>query len=379
MAAQTTDDAVADQHRGTLKNALDLWTQSQQEQAAEALKPAVEAGWLPAVLAAAWFNQQRGLHAESVPLVQRALDAGNALPGMWFFGNYIATAEHRPLALEIARVANESGYPWDVVGNWSAFWTQGDQDGAVALFEVTTRPQPAGLRAEWERMLDDVRTGMTEVQGAATVVSTARDEAVEAIRGHESAIREEMERVEQLVGDTTSLVHGATADHIAKAYAERASNALSAARKWTGWAIVVGVVAAVWAVAVTVHAFAESQGVSTTIGKVLVSIPILVVAGYLASIASNNRRMGWHWSHVELQIRTAEPFIANLDQDTRNRLLAALAIRFFPGQGQDPQQGAAASTERLDVGTLISGILHELGPRPSRAAAPAAPSSPDTE
>jgi hypothetical protein len=217
-----------------------------------------------------------------------------------------------------------------------------------------------------ERLIEQTASNTAEIQSAAAVVNVTRDEAVEAIRDHEAALQEARERVERLVDDTSSLVHGVTADHIAKAYAERAKGALASAGKWTIAAIVVGIAGALWAVAVAIHAFTESQSVSETVGKVLVSLPILVVAGYLASIASNNRRMGWHWSHIELQIRTAEPFIANLDDDTRNRLLAALAIRFFPGQGQDPQQGAASS-ERLDVGTLISGILHELAPSVSRS------------
>lgn len=323
MADANADPALQEQNRAELKNALTLWLQGQQDQAAQVLQPAIERDWLPAILAGAWFEQSRSRHAEAIPLVRRALALGNPLPGMWFFGQYINDPENHELAIETARVANEDGYPWDVVGNWQTFWNQGHQDEAVALFEAAAIPQPSRIRAEWDRLLEDARTGMGEIQNAAAIVQTARDEAVESIRAEEAALRSERERVETLVSDATSLVHGVTADHIAKAYAERARGALGAARRWTVAAIVVGVLAAAWATAVAVHAFTEEQGVSTTIGKVLVSLPILLVAGYLASIASNNRRMGWHWSHIELQIRTAEPFIANLDEDTRNRLLCA--------------------------------------------------------
>jgi hypothetical protein len=365
-----TEDAPPFDYRPSLTEALNQWVQGQQDAAEGALQPAVDAGAMPAILALLWFYQQRGKVVEAAPLIEKALSEGIVTPGLWPLGNYMADPQFKQLAVDIIRVASEYGTPYDAIAHWPGFWNQGDQDKSITLFELAARPQPRSLRLQLDDLLGEARAGTGEIQSAAAIVAASRDEAVDAIRAHEVAIGEDRERVEKLVADTTSLVHGATSDHIAKAYAQRAKEALDSAGTWTTWAIVTFVAAAAWAVGVAVHSFRNGDvGTTETIGKVLVSLPILLLAGYVASVAANKRRMGWHWSHVELQIRTAEPFIANLDLETRNRLLAALAIRFFPGQGQDPQQGGA-STESLDVGTLISGILHELGPRRGGGAPP---------
>jgi hypothetical protein len=120
---------------------------------------------------------------------------------------------------------------------------------------------------------------------------------------------------------------------------------------------------------VGIHAATSSASAESVIGKALVTVPLLAIAAYLGSIAASTRRMGWHWRHVELQIKTAEPFIAELDDDTRKALQAALAIRFFPGQGQDPQQ-SGTQTESLDLSNVIAEVFREL--RGARAQPPAA-------
>jgi hypothetical protein len=345
--------------------ALNMWQGGAQQDAIDRLSEAAGAGHMPAIVLTLWFLAQLGQAAAAAPLIKQALAAGIVLPGLWSLPHLLANPETVDTGMEVVRASSDTGAQPDPVGYWPTLWGQGLQDAAATLFELVALPQPRGLRAEWERLLSEARNGASEIQSAATTVGSEREEAILSITAHEVALTQERERVQRLVEETTSLVHGVTAAHIAKAYSDRAKTALKAANWWTAAAIAVGIVGAGWAAFVAFHAFHENQGVSTAIGKTLVSIPILIVAGYLAGIAGSNRRMGWHWSHVELQIRTAEPFIATLDEETRDRLLAALAIRFFPGQGQDPQQGGGSS-ESLDVGSLISGILHELRP----AAAP---------
>jgi hypothetical protein len=314
-------------------------------------------------VARTWFDQQRGQYEVAVPLVERALAAGVLLPAVWHYGNLVSMDEHRDLFVSILQTFMELGVPFDSISAyWLTLWNAGSQDAAVALFEAAAEPHPRSRRGELNDLLLAARDGANEIQTASAIVNERREEAITSIREHERAIEGERERVQRLVNDVTSLVQGKTADHMATAYAGFAGKALKAANWLTAAAITVAVIGAGWAGFVAYHAFQEDEGLQTTIGKVLVSLPILVIAGYIASVASSNRRMGWHWRHVELQIRTAEPFIGNLDQDTRDSLLAALAIRLFPGQAQDPQHGGASS-ERMDVGTLITGILHELKPR----------------
>jgi hypothetical protein len=87
------------------------------------------------------------------------------------------------------------------------------------------------------------------------------------------------------------------------------------------------------------------RDIENALGKAALVIPLLAFAAYVGKLAGDHRRMAWHWRHVELQIRTADPFIAPLDDAPRKALLAALALRLFPGQAQDPQRGGVEAPD----------------------------------
>jgi hypothetical protein len=331
---------------------------------------------MPAVVLQAWFYAQRNEYQYAAPLIELALDAGVLPPGHWHIGSLINDESQRPLALRVIQATTDLGPIYEATGYWQSFWNAGDRDAAVAIFESAAVPQSRERRRELEELVGEARASTTEINNAAAVVDAAREAATRTITEHEDSINAEKTRVESLVREVTSLVQGVTADHMAKAYADRSKQALRTANWWTAAAILVGLAGAGWAAFVAIHAFQEDEGLTTTIGKVLVSIPVLIVAGYLAGIAASHRRMGWHWSHVDLQIRTAEPFIGALDKEARDKLLAALAIRFFPGQGQDPQHGSASS-ETMDVSSLVQGVFQEFSPRRGPSAPGSTPSAQD--
>ena len=349
------EDATTQDLRSTLYEALVHWKAARQDEAIEAVREHADLGSLPAAIALAWFYAQRGQGAQAEQAVRTALSGGIVYPGLWHFRSYASVQEYVPFALEIARAAADGGNISDQVGYWETLWDAGFQDAAVSLFEAAGSPHATGMRGEWERLVADARSGEKEIQAAAAIVGSSRAQAESSIQQSEELITAERERVRNLVQETADLVHRVTAGHIGTAYAERAKDTLRAARNWTVAAVVVGFVASAWAAYVAYHAFSEDEGLSTTVGKTLVSVPLFVVAGYLASVGASNRKMGWHWTHIELQIRTAEPFIGVLDEPTRHKLLAALALRFFPGQGQDPQSGGGS--ESYDPGAVIASVL----------------------
>ena len=109
---------------------------------------------------------------------------------------------------------------------------------------------------------------------------------------------------------------------------------------------VVGVAAIGLAAAFVLIGLAESADISDTLTKASISIPLLVLAAYLNRLGNEERRDARTWRHVELQIRTARPYLANLPQATSSEVLAALALRFFPGQSQNPHGGEPDSKTR---------------------------------
>ena len=352
---------MSEENRQSLNTALNDWVQGQQDSAINAVAPLATSENLPAVVMLTWFYAQRGNAPEAAPYVRIATDAGLVLPGLWFAGRYASAtdAEQVQIVLDVAQNIANGAPATDLIGQWTVLWNAGFADAALRLFEEAAEPFPAGPRAEWERLSTEARGLLAELQSAAAGIEVQRDAALDLMRQSTTEIEAEATRVRTLVDETTSFVHGLTATELAKAYTKRANDTQSAARWWTGFAIVLGIGAAAWAAVIAHDAYNKgSQTVAEITAKALLSLSVLVLAGYIAQIAANTRRMAWHWAHVALQISTAEPFIGNLEKNTRERLLAALAVRLFPGQSLDPQS-EAGTHESLDVGLLLAAVLGE--------------------
>lgn len=349
----------ADQ-RQELNAALNDWVQGQRDAAIARVVPVAASGHLPAVVMIGWFLAQTGNWQAATPHVRRAVDAGLALPGLWFAGNYATSndEEHVRLLLDLAETVANGAPTQDLVAYWNALWNAGSADAALQVFEKAADPTPGARKTEWDLLVNDARGFVSEIQSVGATITAQRDNTIESMRERGVEVEREAVRVKSLVDETTSLVHGVTASELAKAYTERADNTQTAARWWTGASIILGVGAVVWAAIIARDAYHSTQTPAEITAKGLLSLSVLVLAGYLGQIAANSRRMSWHWAHVALQIRSAEPFIGNLEKNTRERLLAALAVRLFPGQSLDPQS-KSGTQESLDVGTLLAAVLGE--------------------
>jgi hypothetical protein len=342
-----------------------LMAQGQWQAAVDAARPLAERGDLPGILAYCFAANQLGQPFEQLqPFVDQALVHGVIFPAMWVGSRMVSDPSQYDALLPLVNHILDVFPGWDVTAWAQTMAAQGRADAAARLLETVAHPRPQTLRA-LEAIKSESETVLATLRTAAATVEEDRSKAAKAIQEHADAVSQERERAQKLVTDTTRLVHDAAADHMAQSYAARAQSTLSAALGWTIAALVVATVAVGWGVYVGIHAASGAATTQTVVGKALVTVPLLALAAYLGNVAASTRRMGWHWRHVELQIKTAEPFIAELDDDTRKALQAALAIRFFPGQGQDPQHEGAQS-ETVDLSSVIAEVFRELrgGVRP---------------
>jgi len=219
-------------------------------------------------------------------------------------------------------------------------------------------PGEPGKRREASKLLAEARGSLDGIRDHVQGVAEAREGAIEAIRAAGAAVEQERERVTQLVAQVDAMVHNVTSVQLAKEYAEQATKEEASAGRYTRAALGIAGATAVVGVIFALVALAGHHDLTTVLGKASLAIPLLAFAAYVGKLGGDHRRMAWHWRHVELQIRTADPFIAPLDDSARKVILAALALRLFPGQSQDPQRGGV---EHGDP----SGFLSELARIPT--------------
>ena len=128
-----TEDAPPIEYRSVLSQALSQWQEGQQDAALVTLQPAVDAGVMPAIIAAAWMHYQRSQHAQAAPLVEQALSEGIVLPALWGLGSFLSDPDFKQLGVNVIRGLADFGVPYDPVSQWQTLWAQGDVDHAVTL------------------------------------------------------------------------------------------------------------------------------------------------------------------------------------------------------------------------------------------------------
>jgi hypothetical protein len=357
----STPDSVAQSpYRDQIIQAIQQGNSGNWPTALETVRAGADDGDIASCLVAVQAINSAGLPVDqAIPYVDTALRKGVPLPAMQMAGRIMSDPAQRENFLRYVDEVEEVFPAWDVLGWAPSIAATGDTETAARLVELLSVPR-SRTRRDIEALQSQAESVLSTLQTAAATVEEDRTRASEAILNDAQEIAAERERVSRLVTDTTRLVHEVAADHIAEEYASRADSTLRAALWWTAGTLLFAAIAVGWGVYVGIHAATASASAESVIGKALVTVPLLAIAAYLGSIAASTRRMGWHWRHVELQIKTAEPFIAELDDETRKALQAALTIRFFPGQGQDPQQQGGTQTESLDLSTVIAEVFREM-------------------
>lgn len=357
-APSQTDDEV----RTAVITALQQWGQQGNPiAAAQGLQPIAVTTHHPVATAlTAWLYIQNGQAAQALPFIDEAVETGLGTGQIVAnFLNWAAQdANQRPRVAALQRAAVESGAQTDPFGLAQLLVNQGDGDAAWRLLLASRKQSPDTARREWIELMTEAQSGRGKIEANVEVSEQARVAAVEAIQGHERQISEEAERVRQLVQDATVLIQGAGAHQLATEYAARADAARRAATRWTIATLLVGAAAICLGAAFVLVGVHQQHDAADILTKAGVSLPLLGVAAYLNKLAGEERRDGRTWRHVELQIRTAQPYLANLPEAKRDDVQAALALRFFPGQSQNPH-GGGADPEPDDAIAFVRGLQQQ--------------------
>ena len=341
-------------NREAYLSALRLAAQGQWLDAAAVTRPLADKGDKVATALTAQYLMNAGSLGEGKPYALKAAKEGNPFIAQNYFANLWGQQEHRADAIEFFKLALDSGAVMDPLGNAPAAALEGQDDVAIQMLNLAVTPQPTPARAGWEELLARAEQDEAHLKSAADEVDGRRAKALAEIHDSEEAIKEEKERVERLVEETAQLVHGASAATLAREYGHHAEIEEKRAQRYTWAAIMGGLAAAIGTTVIAYLAFTKEKGVGAVLTKGALTIPLILFAGYLARLAGQFRKKAWAWRHVELQIRTSEPFVALLDDEPRKALLAALALRFFPGQSQAPDGDVVA--ELGDPAALLNSL-----------------------
>ncbi|HEX6781303.1 MAG TPA: hypothetical protein VF125_04650 [Solirubrobacterales bacterium] len=219
------------------------------------------------------------------------------------------------------------------------------------------------MRSEIDRTRAETRSQIGE---AAAEVSGQKEQAFAAINEAVEAIATRREAADQQASELGLVTSHIAAENLANTYAVEAKRTEQQAKRYTWGSLAVGVLS----VAVTVVGLLtvkEESSFQTVIGHAAFGIPVGLLAAYINSLASNHRLEAWRLRHIELQIRTANPFLGLLDTARREETLAALALRFFPGQDGvtfDGNGNAMAAPELIE---LVRALLQKQGSNASTA------------
>lgn len=218
-------------------------------------------------------------------------------------------------------------------------------------------PGIAHLTAEIERTRASTKTQIGE---AAAEVAGQRDQAFGAINEAVEAIDARREAADQQASELGLVTSHIAAENLADTYAVAAKRTEKQAKRYTWSSLGIGVLSVVVTI-IGLLTVREASSFQTVIGHAAFGIPVALLAAYINNLASNHRREAWRLRHIELQIRTANPFLGLLERGRREETLAALALRFFPGQEGVSFDGNGNGMPAPELVELLRAILQRQG------------------
>jgi len=242
------------------------------------------------------------------------------------------------------------------------------EDAAERLLNATKQievglgpPDLPGLRelgAEVEQTRDEIKTQISE---AGAEVAGQKDQAFAAISNAVDAINTQRETAEQQASELGLTTSAIAAENLADAYGEVARNTEEQAERYTRGALAIYLFSILVA-GVGIYTTAQhTSQVETFVARAALGIPFALFGAYINSLASTHRREAWRLRHIELQIRTSNPFLGLLDTGRREETLAALALRFFPGQEGVSFDGKGAWGPTPELFELLRMLLQQQG------------------
>lgn len=240
----------------------------------------------------------------------------------------------------------------------------GDLIGSAnRLLSVTSQIQ-LGMTAWLDERREEIerskRQIKTQIGEAAAEVTGQKDQAFTAINEAVEAIDVRRQAADQQASELGLVTSAIAAENLANTYATEAKKTEVQARRYTWGSLLIGVIS----VGVTVLGLVtakEDSSLQAYLGHAAIGIPVALLAAYVNSLASTHRHEAWRLRHIELQIRTANPFLGLLDSGRREETLAALALRFFPGQEGVSFDGQGAGVPAPELIELLRAALPRRG------------------
>ncbi|HEV7482686.1 MAG TPA: hypothetical protein VGO13_06265, partial [Solirubrobacterales bacterium] len=199
-----------------------------------------------------------------------------------------------------------------------------------------------------------------QISSAGTEIDLQKEQAAASIREAVAAVdiqREATERQAKELGVTTSAI---AAENLANAYADVARRTEHQATRYT-WASLSTYFFSIGVAGAGIYTAQHTSEIKVYIARAALGIPFALFATYLNSLASTHRREAWRLRHIELQIKTANPFLGLLSSERREETLAALALRFFPGQEGVSFDGEHSADLSPDVVALLRQLIVQQG------------------
>jgi hypothetical protein len=257
----------------------------------------------------------------------------------------------------------------------------GDLIGSAnRLLAASSQIEPGPVPPDVARKLDEIRAEIestrskieAQISDAGTEVADKKERAFASIGEAVDAVNTRREAAEQQASELGLTTSAIAAENLANAYAEVVRKTERQAKRYT-WGSLLTYLFSILVAGVGIYTTAQhTSEVETFVARAALGIPFALFGTYINSLASNHRREAWRLRHIELQIRTANPFLGLLDSERREETLAALAIRFFPGQEGVSFDGERNAELTPEVITLLRQLLVQQGsaatPGPSKPA-----------
>jgi hypothetical protein len=209
--------------------------------------------------------------------------------------------------------------------------------------------------------IDDAKGRIGEqITKIAAEVDGKREQTFAAMADAAEAVKARREAADQQASELGLLTSSIAAENLADVYAKDAKRTERQASNYTWASLAVGILS----VAVTAAGLLtvkEPSSFETVIAHAAYGLPVALLAAYVNSLASTHRREAWRLRHIELQIRTANPFLGLLDDARRKETLAALALRFFPGQEGVSFDGKGSAELTPELIDLLRKVLQQQG------------------
>ena len=305
----------------------------------------------------AWMLAQQGRLADGIPHALEAARAGAGQLATVYAQNLAASADpsQRDAAGEFFRLAQQFPSVIDPFAQAVAALQQGNRPLAEELLRDSVTAPLAGIREQADRLVQDADHRLRAIGETEARATAEADHAIAQIRESLEQVRREQEDLSSVARQAGALASGTSATVQARDYSERANRVERRAERLTLLSVVLAVGIAAGAIALAASGGGDT-GVDDAARRAAFALPLVFVNLYLARLAGSFREEAIRWRHIELQMKSAIPFLGGMAPDRREDVLAALAAGFFPGQ---PMPGDHSDAAPPDIAAVLTAALDQ--------------------